>query len=51
MGLEKGWEEIFSYYDVFLKDNLQEIRDIFQMSDGKKRRVGVWGTGENGRRF
>ena len=50
-GLGEGWERQFSYYDVFLKDNLQEISSIFQMTDGKTRRVGVWGTGENGRRF
>lgn len=51
MGLEEGWERLFSIYDVFLKDNQQEISDIFQMTNGKTRRVGVWGTGENGRRF
>lgn len=51
MGLGEGWEGLFSFYDVFLKDNLQEISGIFQMTDGKTRRVGVWGTGENGRRF
>lgn len=51
MGLEEGWESLFSYYDVFLQDNLNEISGIFQMPNGKTRCVGVWGTGENGRRF
>lgn len=50
-GLEEGWDKLFSYYDVFLKDNLQELRDIFYMPDGKMRNIGVWGTGENGRKF
>lgn len=51
IGLEDGWESLFSYYDVFLKDNLQEISAIFQMTNGKTRSVSVWGAGENGRRF
>lgn len=51
MGLAEGWERLFSYYDVFLKDNLHEIASIFQKPGGEMKRVGVWGTGENGHSF
>lgn len=49
--LGKNWEKIFSIYEVFLENNLIEISSLFETRRRAKKRVGIWGTGENGRKL
>lgn len=49
--LGSDWEKIFSIYEVFLENNMTEIADLFEARGGIKKRIGIWGTGENGRKL
>lgn len=50
-GLKGGWEKVESSYEVFLEENLEEIRNVFVDGRTRKLRIGIWGAGENGRKF
>lgn len=49
--LGKGWEKIESIFEIFLEENFEIIGNIFQECKMKNLSMGIWGAGENGKRF
>ena len=53
VGLESAekWKDIYSFFEVFLYENLDRISELFQEYKKQNLKIGVWGAGNNGRIF
>lgn len=49
--LKEGWDEIFSVYEIYLEECLEEIRAIFRKCKINNKKIGVWGVGKYGKLF
>lgn len=47
----KRWENLNNIYEVFLENNLEEVREIINECKEEKKKIGIWGIGRNGRLF
>lgn len=50
-GLKEGWEQIDSIYEICLEENIMELRAFFSDCRARNMKIGVWGIGENGKKF